>query len=57
MEKLIFWGGSVFYFLLFFEAVAFIPEQTFSFQGDPSKALDCVCNYYNFPHPFVIPGF
>lgn len=52
-----FWGGSVFYFLLFFEAVAFIPEQTFSFQGDPSKALDCVCNYYNFPHPFVIPGF
>lgn len=55
--KVDFLGGISILFSSFFEAVAFIPEQTFSFQGDPSKALDCVCNYYNFPHPFVIPGF
>lgn len=51
-----FWDQYFIFF--FFEAVTFIPEQTFSFQGDPSKTFDCVYNYYSFPHPFVfVPVF
>lgn len=39
----------------FLKLLHYFSEETFSFLGNPSKALDHIFNYYYFPALFVIP--